>query len=411
MSSSPVNFGGRFDTPIPFDYDRDGKADLAVLRPGTGKIFAILSDSRGLATAEIGAPADHLFQWNLGGPAGSTLVSYSYSDGKWRFGNPLGFFEGYQFGGPSFDPVPGDFDGDSVTDVAVYRAADGRWHAKLSGGGDVIDTFGGLAADKPFVADIDGNGTSDRIIYRDGLWIIRLDSGSEVRYTFGTAVHEPKVMDFTQNGFPDLVVYNPNTGIWSCLENLNGSAFSAIPNQSLGGQDGDIPIPADYDGDGTMDLAVFRRGTFGQWWIKESSTDELRAGRGPIVLGRKGSIPGGQNIGFVDAGPKLEDLIGVPGVFGQNFVWKPQSENDHKLVVLIPRVYTDSVRAAWIADADGEIIEMGRFTTDSHNGNREHYRFNGKGGDYGTNIYLVALDGNRNLIHWPIPNGASRYDY
>jgi hypothetical protein len=35
------------------------------------------------------------------------------------------------------------------------------------------------------------------------------------------------------------------------------------------GQWGDIPVPGDYDGDGRMDLGVFRPGS-GEWWILSS---------------------------------------------------------------------------------------------------------------------------------------------
>ena len=39
---------------------------------------------------------------------------------------------------------------------------------------------------------------------------------------------------------------------------------------------GDIPVPADYDGDQRIDLSVYRPST-GQWWILRSTTSYMAA--------------------------------------------------------------------------------------------------------------------------------------
>ena len=39
-----------------------------------------------------------------------------------------------QFGGPGFAPVSGDFDGDGLSDLAVYDLAQGRWYAQTTSG-------------------------------------------------------------------------------------------------------------------------------------------------------------------------------------------------------------------------------------------------------------------------------------
>ena len=52
------------------------------------------------------------------------------------------------FGAPSASglgdtPVPGDYDGDGVTDLAVYRAATGQWFVRNSNGtGNTVSLWG-----------------------------------------------------------------------------------------------------------------------------------------------------------------------------------------------------------------------------------------------------------------------------
>ncbi len=96
---------------------------------------------------------------------------------------------------------------------------------------------------------------------------------------------------------------------------------------------------------------------------------------------------------------------------GGGFVWKPVSESDHKLVVLLPSQFKGNVESCWIANAGGGVIEVGNFAGDTHNGNRPHYRFSKPGSGYGANIQVVARLKSGGTESWAIPNGASRTTY
>ena len=96
---------------------------------------------------------------------------------------------------------------------------------------------------------------------------------------------------------------------------------------------------------------------------------------------------------------------------GGGFVWKPRSESDGRLVVLMPPQYRGNVQSAHIANSSGGVVEQGRFAGDVHNGRRPHYRFSEHGSAYGPDLFFVADLQDGRTIHWPIANGASRQEY
>ena len=127
-----------------------------------------------------------------------------------------------------------DFDGDGISDIALYR--NGAWFIlRSSDNGITVTNWGGLAQDIPVPADYDGDGKTDVAVYRDGAWFI---------------------IRSTDNG---------------------------ITVTNWGGLAQDIPVPADYDGDGKTDVAVYRDGSVVYYsvhrqWNNGDELGELGAG-------------------------------------------------------------------------------------------------------------------------------------
>ncbi len=101
--------------------------------------------------------------------------------------------------------------------------------------------------------------------------------------------------------------------------------------------------------------------------------------------------------------------VGMTGE-GGGFLWKPISESDGRLVVLLPSVYNDLSINVMIVESGGRVIEQGRFAG-IHNNNRRHYRFSRRGAEYGGDVFVVADLNTGETVNWYIPNGASRTEY
>jgi len=91
------------------------------------------------------------------------------------------------------------------------------------------------------------------------------------------------------------------------------------------------------------------------------------------------------------------------------FLWKPQSEKDGKLAIVLPKSLTGKVKSVKILSADKtKTLATGKFSGVG-NGDREHFRFSKAGGSYpdGAVVVITLEDGSkRNVV---IKDSAVRY--
>jgi len=87
-----------------------------------------------------------------------------------------------------------DFDGDGITDVAIWRPSDGFWWIINSSTGVATSTPWGSPTDVPVPGDYDGDGTTDVAVWRpgNGNWIIiRSGDGEVSTIQWGASSDEP----------------------------------------------------------------------------------------------------------------------------------------------------------------------------------------------------------------------------
>ncbi len=301
---------------IRFDYDGDGKADVGVRR-ATDTIQYIRNSGgpsdafkdgiqrivfgRDVSDIPIGGDFDGDGIYDIAVRRASTQYWYvKNSSGRdiWS-GNQDGITR-LRFGLNAADiPAIGDYDGDGIDDFAVFRPSTQFWYVKNSSGTDVITSysdgitrlkFGSAADNIPVPADYDGDGLTDVAIRKPGTseWQIRNSSGVDgltnnsdgiTRRAFGMREEDiPVKGDFDGDGKDDLAVRRPSTYSWYVL-NSSGTTFNSsngdtIQRVTFGRNEQDIPIAADYDGDGITDFAV-RRSSNQYQYILNSSNNQI----------------------------------------------------------------------------------------------------------------------------------------
>lgn len=248
-------FNPTFLRPAYADFDGDGKVDVMQATSKTDNYVVMFTDVTSFTFKKntcnrVGQPRTVDFAGDGG------TASYSY----WNpaTGDSVSLRNTVNWGLGSLGDifVPGDFDGDGITDRAVYRDSTGYWYIRRSSDLAWFVLKFGLPGDKPVAADFDGDTITDIAVWRpsDGnwyFWYMGTQSFSAVH--FGASGDKPVQSDYDGDGKADAAVYRPSTGVWYYLRSsdLNYGAVAW-------GNSTDRPIPGDFDGDGKTDTAIYR---------------------------------------------------------------------------------------------------------------------------------------------------------
>jgi FtsP/CotA-like multicopper oxidase with cupredoxin domain len=177
--------------------------------------------------------------------------------------NSSGFADAHIiYGMPGDKPITGDWDGDGIKTIGIYR--NGSFflrNSNTSGFAEIIFPFG-TSGDLPVAGDWDGDGIDTIGVYSNGTFFLRNSNSAgpaEMVFDLGIAGDVPISGDWTGKGFDTVGVFRPSTG-QLFLKNTNATGFADIVLNY--GLPGDKPVTGDWNGDGTDTIGVYRNNTF-----------------------------------------------------------------------------------------------------------------------------------------------------
>jgi hypothetical protein len=208
-------------------------------------------------------------------------------------------FQSAPWGDANVDyPAPGDYDGDGKDDLCVYRAgasvgSPSYFFILRSSDAGIRVVQWGTRGDQPVARDYDGDGITDIAVFRPGAsagapaywWILQSRTSTLRAVPFGTTGNGSTTLDvavpqdYDGDGTVDLAVYRVGMAPANTFIVLR-SSDGQVRYNAWGNFNTDWLVPGDYDGDGKADFAVARTGASGStplvWFILQTSNGALR---------------------------------------------------------------------------------------------------------------------------------------
>ena len=236
-------------SPIGGDFNGDGLADAGTFNKSNGEFHVALNTGSSFETPSLWKTIHHdtndvPITGDFNGDGLTDAGVYNRSSGNADvalgdgniFGSTESWITGYHQDTSNAIPILGDFNGDSLTDLGVYRFDGHNWYIAVSCGSSFID---------------------------EGQWLTGYPSGSQV----------PSTADYNEDGITDAGYYE--NGTWNKALS-DGSSFTDSGTWLSGfGDSDDSAQTSDFNGDNLVDAAIFDKNGngVGQWKFRLSSGD------------------------------------------------------------------------------------------------------------------------------------------
>jgi len=168
-------------------------------------------------------------------------------------------------GRPGDLPLAGDWDGDGVTDVGVFRPDPGEFVLRL-GSGALVTIIAGNVGELPLAGDWDGDGFDTLGLFRpggrDGQAFFLTNTHVEdsispdfdIIVTGGELGDLPLGGDWDGDGLDTVAFFRPSTTTFFQIDDF----AAGVARSFVFGTAGDLPLAGDWDGIGPDDVGVFR---------------------------------------------------------------------------------------------------------------------------------------------------------
>ncbi|TWT90560.1 Serine-aspartate repeat-containing protein D precursor [Pseudobythopirellula maris] len=215
-----AQLGSQDDLPVTGDWDGDGKTDIGIFGPAWPRDPRAVEREPGLPdaanhpgplagkpknvppTEEDATSGARVLKRTQQGSSRADLIDHVF-----------------HYGTPGDAPIAGDWNGDGVRTIGVFRA--GQWTIDTNGDGRLTaedaDFVFGAAGDTPVVGDWNGDGVDEVGVFSAGVWTIDTDgdhvlSATDRVFELGAAGDQPISGDWDGDGSDEPAVYSVNRG-------------------------------------------------------------------------------------------------------------------------------------------------------------------------------------------------------
>jgi hypothetical protein len=178
-------------------------------------------------------------------------------------------------GGPTDDPVVGDWDGNGAANPGVRTPGTRTFTTRTPAGLSTL--VWGYTTDKPVAGDWDGDRKWELGLWRSSSarFILRSATGTLTRVPLGDSDDLPVTGDWDGDGITDLGVYDQASSVFT-LRKVDDEGVVWLATVQFG-TSGDLPVTGDWDGNLRTDLGT---------WTPTTATFNRRIASAPTTTAR-----------------------------------------------------------------------------------------------------------------------------